>query len=255
MFVKEREINIDPNSDPASGWGVNMSIFAPTGQSFRAASHKIRFIGMYVSTSPNIPPVQFQLNLLEGAGVSGSVLATRFATAPAGLFGFLYFDFSGTKLKVGNEYTAVIAQTPTVDAQNSSDLMGTVDVYPGGTTFLSGQALPGEDCYFRVLHVIYTAQIQLPLKADGSSIITRGEHVRVKFTLAADGVPTCDLPRAKLSLSLLKNPTVLLRADFHKRDCEYIYDLRTEALTPQLTYQIMILIHDIEAGSVTFTVQ
>jgi hypothetical protein len=255
MSIENREINIDPNSDATSEWGINMSIFAPTGQSFTAVSHHIRFIGLYVSTSPNIPPVQFQLNLLEGAGVSGSAVGTRYATAPAGFYGFLYFDFSGTKLTVGNVYTAVIAQDPPVDAQNGSELLGTGDVYPGGTAFSSGTADPSMDCYFRVLHVIYTAQIQPPLKADGSSIIPLGEHIRVKFTLAADGVPTCDLPRAKLSLSLLKNPTVLVRANFHRQECEYIYDLPTEALISQMPYKIMILIHDIEAGSVTFTVQ
>jgi hypothetical protein len=251
MHTREEEINIDPLSDPSSEWGINMSLFGGTAQSFTAVSHHIRFIGFYVSTSPNIPAVQFQLNLLEGAGVSGSVVGARYATAPVGLYGFLYFDFSGTKLTVGNVYTAVIAQNPPVDAQNGSELLGTENVYPHGTAFTLGKADPSTDCYFRVLHVIYTAQIQPPLKA----LVPLGEHIRVKFTLAADGVPTCDLPRAKLSLSLIKSSTVLVRANFRKEGCEYIYDLPTEGLTSQMTYKVMILIHDIEAGSVTFTVQ
>jgi hypothetical protein len=254
-MLVQKEINIDPNSNPLSEWGINMTIFAPTGQSFTAVSRHIRFIGMYVGTAPNIPPVRFELRLLEGAGTFGPVVGARYATAPQGLFGFLYFDFSGTRLTVGDIYTAVIAQDPPVSAQNSSELLGTTNVYAGGMEFSSGGAIPSDDCYLRVLHVIYSAQVQPPLKADGSSIIPRGEPVRVKFTLQADGVPTCDLPNAKLSLSLLKDPTVLLRGNFHTEDCEYIYDLRTEALTSQSIYKVMILIHDIEAGSVFFEVQ
>jgi hypothetical protein len=256
MSVYPAEINIDPTLDFGSEWGVNMTIFAPLGQSFTAGSDHIRFIGMYVSTSPNIPPVQFQLRLLEGDGTSGPLLATRYATASPGLFGFLYFGFSGTKLTIGNVYTAVIAQDPPVNATNSSELLGTSNVYPGGTAFSSGTANNNLDCYFRVLCVIYTAQVQPPLKADGSSIITRGEHVRIGFTLQADGAPTCDLPPAKLWLRLLKDPsTVLLKANFHREGCEYVYHLPTGTLTPGIVYEVLILIHDVDVGSVQFGVK
>jgi hypothetical protein len=232
-----------------------MTIFAPLGQSFTAGSDHIRFIGMYVGTSPNIPPVQFQLRLLEGDGTSGPLVATRYATAPPGLFGFLYFDFSETKLAVGNFYTAVIAQDPPVNATNSSELLGTSNVYPGGTAFFSGAANNSSDCYFRVLRVIYTAQVQPPLKADGSAIVTHGEHVRVRFTIQADGTPTCDLPPAKLWLRPLKDPsTMLLKANFHRQGCEYVYHLPTGTLTPGILYEVVILIHDVDVGSVVFGV-
>jgi hypothetical protein len=112
-----------------------------------------------------------------------------------------------------------------------------------------GTAVTSEDC-------CYAAQVQPPLKDDGSSIIVRGEQVRIRFTLLADGAPTRDLPLAKLSFSLLKDPTdVLLRANFDISGCEYAYNLPTEALTPGIPYQIMILIHGIEAGSALFRVQ
>jgi hypothetical protein len=251
MHIQDKEINIDTLSDPSSEWGINMSLYGTTGQSFTAVSDYIRFIGFYVSTSPNIPPVRFELNLLKGPGISGSVVGTRYAIAPGGLYGFLYFDFSGTKLTLGDVYTAVIAQNPPVDPHNGSELLGTGNAYPHGTSFTNGQADPSRDCYFRVLHVIYTAQIQTPL----TTLIPIGEHVRVKFTLAADGVPTCDLPSAKLSLNTIRNSTVLLRANFRKAGCEYIYDLPTEGLTSQMAYKVIILIHDIEAGSAIFTVQ
>jgi hypothetical protein len=110
--TRDREINIDQNSAAAEEWGVNMDSFAPLGQSFTAVSDHVRFIGMWFSTSPNIPPVRFQLTLLEGAGFSGATVDARYATAPAGLYGFLYFDFSGTKLTVGSKYTALIVQDP-----------------------------------------------------------------------------------------------------------------------------------------------
>jgi hypothetical protein len=113
----------------------------------------------------------------------------------------------------------------------------------------SGTAVTGEDCY-------YTARAQPPLKADGNSIIARGEQVRIRFTLFADGVPTCDLPLAKLSLSLLNDPTVVLvRANFDIGGSEYAYNLSTEFLTPGTPYQIMILVHGTEAGSALFSVQ
>jgi hypothetical protein len=258
--TRDREINIDQNSAAAEEWGVNMDSFAPLGQSFTAVSDHVRFIGMWFSTSPNIPPVRFQLTLLEGAGFSGATVDARYATAPAGLYGFLYFDFSGTKLTVGSKYTALIVQDPPVNPTDSSELLGLEgppNVYPGGTAFISGVAAadPPSDCYFRVLHTIYTAQVQPPLNADGSSIVTRGEHITVKFTLEADGVPTCDLPRARLVLyGGFKDHTVLLKAAYRRGECEYVYDLHTKALAAA-GYKIAIFIHDIEVGNVFFSIQ
>lgn len=76
--------------DPPT-FGVNMAIFAPTGQSFTADGAALKSIGMWTGTCncPNDPPVQFQLNLLSGGGTSGALVATRTAIAPIGLFGFL----------------------------------------------------------------------------------------------------------------------------------------------------------------------
>ncbi len=253
--VHDREINIDQNSDPSNSWGINMDLFAPVGQSFTAVSHHVRFIGLFFGTSPIIPPVQFKMTLLEDAGFSGAVVATRSATAAPGLYGFLYFDFSGTKLTVGKAYTAAVAQDPPVSAQNSSMIMGTSNVYQGGTSFSSGAADPNTDCYLRVLHTIYTAQVQPPINANGTSTFALGQHVRIKFKLEADGAPTSELPRATLVLGGgFKDHTVIMKRDFHRDHGEYVYDLHTKNLTAQ-TYAAEIFIHDIEVGSAYFTLQ
>jgi hypothetical protein len=127
-----------------------------------------------------------------------------------------------------------------------SSRLGHQTYYPEEDT---GTAVTDHDCY-------YTAQVQPPLKADESSIFARGEQVRIRFTLFADGVPTSDLPLAKLSLRLLKDPTVVLvAANFDIRGSEYAYNLSTEVLTPGTRYQIMILVHGMEAGSALFSVQ
>jgi hypothetical protein len=254
--VHDREINIDQNSDPNFGWGANMTQSAPTGQSFTAVSNHVRFIGMFVTTTPTIPPVQFIMTLLEGAGFSGAVVATRYATASPGLYGFLYFDFSGTALTVGKVYTASIAQDPPVNASDSSMLCGTSNVYPGGTSFASGAAEPATDCYFRALHTIYTAQVQPPINpiANGISTFPQGEPVPIKFKLEADGAPTSDLPPAKLVLGLGNEDTLVLRTDFRRQHGEYIYDLRTSNLTATY-YEVTIFIYDIEVGSAYFGIQ
>jgi hypothetical protein len=254
--VHHREINIDENSDPSYGWGVNMDLFGPLGQSFTAVSHHVRFIGLFFSTSPNIPPVQFKMTLLEGAGFSGPVVHSRYATATPGLYGFLYFDFSGTKLTVGKAYTATVIQDPPVNAQNSTEILGTSNVYSGGTAFFSGAPDPnGDDCYFRALHVIYTAQVLPPIDPNGTSTFNQGEHVRIKFKLEADGVPTHDLPRAKLVLGGgFKGNTVVMKRHFHREKGEYVYELHTKHLAAQ-AYKVEIFIHDIEVGNALFTLQ
>jgi hypothetical protein len=154
------DILIDPNSG-GSGFSVNIKFFAPTGQSFTADGANLVSIGMWTDTCncPNDPPIQFQLTLLNGSGTSGTLVATRTATAPIGLSGFLDFDFTGTTLAVGQTYTAVMTQISlTPPDQTGTDIAGTSNVYSGGIGFISGQASPGLDFFLRVRSAPASAQ-------------------------------------------------------------------------------------------------
>ena len=255
--VSSQEINIDPSSNPFRSFGVNPLFFEPLGQSFTAVTANIRWIGMLIGNCS--PPTQFQLTLLEGSGTSGIVLATRTATAASGFFGFLYFDFSGTTLTVGNAYTAVLSQiSPNPPTCAGTGVHGTSDVYSGGTAFSLGQPIDA-DLYLRVLTAIFDAQLKPPLNPDGSSAFKAGRVVPVKFTLTADGAPTCNLPPAEISLaSVAELPSVLLVAPFRISGCQYIYNLRTRSLSPG-TYQMLISLTDstptpLQVGGALFTV-
>jgi hypothetical protein len=101
---------IDPSSATISSFGLNMVFFAPMGQSFTADVSDISWIGMFISTC-NCSGLgsEFQLNLLNGAGTGGTLVASETLVAPGGA-GFIYFDFRGTSLVVGNAYTATISE-------------------------------------------------------------------------------------------------------------------------------------------------
>lgn len=98
--------------------------------------------------------------------------------------------------------------------------------------------------------VTYTAQVQQPINVDGSSVFnaSRGE-LPVIFTLTIDGVRTCNLPAATISLtrtsgaltgavaeSVYRVPSDIGSA-FRISDCQWIYNLNAKALGAG-TYQI-----------------
>jgi hypothetical protein len=157
------DVIIDPASNPFSSFSVNGQLFTPTGQSFTADVSDITWIGMFTSIcgcdGQGFTPIQFQLSLLNGAGTSGTLVATRTAVAPWGLDGFLYFDFSGTSLTVGNSYTAVFTQlNASPPEMGGASIAGTTDVYSGGEAFEGargsggpGMPRPDLDFYLRVL--------------------------------------------------------------------------------------------------------
>ena len=122
------------------GFAVNIATFAPTGQSFTADGAALKSIGMWTTTCncPNDPPVQFQLKLLSGAGTSGALVATRTATAPIGLFGFLDFDFTGVSLVVGQTYTAMMSQI-------SGPPTSHTPLFMASRTFIPEEWLSGRD--------------------------------------------------------------------------------------------------------------
>ncbi len=110
----------------------------------------------------------------------------------------------------------------------------------------------------------FTAQVQPPINADGSSVFNamRGV-VPVKFTLAVGGSPTCDLPPATISLfrtsggtpGMINEGDYVMPADngsnFRVSGCQYVYNLSTNLLGVG-TYQMNISIGGVRVGTATF---
>jgi hypothetical protein len=155
------DVFIDPTSSVS---GLNDELYAPIGQSFTANVSAITWIGMFTSicgcAGDGYAPVEFQLDLLSGSGESGPIIATETADAPWGLDGFLYFDFSGTDLVVGDTYTAVLFQiTPSPPPMGSgASIYEGVDDYSGGEAFWGSpysigpaEPQPGHDFLLQVL--------------------------------------------------------------------------------------------------------
>jgi hypothetical protein len=115
----------------------------------------------------------------------------------------------------------------------------------------------------------YMAQIQQPINPDGSSVfsVKRGV-VPVKFTLTSDGVATCQLPAATISLTRtagtavgsIDESTYLLASDsgsnfrIDTTNCQYVYNLATSSLGTG-TYQVNISIGGVVVGSGTFALK
>lgn len=110
-------------------------------------------------------------------------------------------------------------------------------------------------------------QVQQPINQDGSSVfsVKRGV-VPVVFTLTSNGVATCQLPPATISLirtagtapGPIDESTYLLASDkgsnFRISGCQYVYNLATSALGTG-TYKVNILIGGTVVGSGTFALK
>jgi hypothetical protein len=157
------DIIIDPSNVSTSG--LNDELYGPIGQSFTANVSDITWIGMFTSIcgcgGDGYTPMEFQIDLLNGSGTSGTLVASETATASWGLYGFLYFDFSGTSLVVGDTYTAVFSQitpNPAPMGQGGALVYEAPYNYSGGEAFWGNpysvgapQAQPGNDFLFQVL--------------------------------------------------------------------------------------------------------
>ena len=115
----------------------------------------------------------------------------------------------------------------------------------------------------------YTATIQPPIAANGSSVFNANRGVvPVKFTLAINGTPTCQLPPATISVVRTSGgaPGPVNESDFVQAsdtgsnfridttNCQYVYNLATSQLGPG-TYQVQISINNGVVGSGTFALQ
>jgi hypothetical protein len=163
---------------------------------------------------------------------------------------------------------------PPVHGANRYEWAGTSDgsAYSNGSdySFVSGGVEPWfqdpNDLAFTtyVSPMAYTAAIQQPINADGSSVFKAGKGaIPVKFNLSANGQATCNLPAATIGLiqtdgsvtGTVNETAYLLASDsgsaFRISSCQYVYNLSTKGLSTG-TYRVEISIGDTVVGSATF---
>jgi hypothetical protein len=122
---------------------------------------------------------------------------------------------------------------------------------------------------FAVFESVYSAAIQPPVSADGSSVFNgnRGS-VPVKFALSANGLSTCQLPPATIALTRTSGtaPGTVNQSDYtlpsdagssfriDSSSCQYTYNLGTKSLI-QGTYLVQIIISRVAVGTGVFGLQ
>ena len=117
------------------------------GQSFTATALEtsLESIGFYyIDTNPSQNAPEITMRLLEGAGFGGALILSVTKTATKGSDHWEDFDFSGTSLVSGQEYTFFM----TCDGGAGAFAFNDADVYAGGS--LNG-IVPEVDIAFRVL--------------------------------------------------------------------------------------------------------
>jgi hypothetical protein len=153
------------------------------------------------------------------------------------------------------------------DNQFVFDVTTFFDPTPGGVGMdpITGKGGTFND--FTVAFPSTFAAVQQPINSDGSSIFTAKRGViPVKFTYAVDGVATCNLPAATISLKQLSGAaagnvdenTYLLPADngasFRISGCQYIYNLDGKSLGVG-TYKVGIAVNGQVVGIAYFALK
>jgi len=135
-----------------------IAFFSPLAQSFTAVDADLRSIGFnYAEMNSGYGNTPITINLYEGAGTGGTLLASRTFDL-LNLYGFTDTDFSGVTLSVGQVYTAAVS--------TSSPLEGiyvTADAYAGGDLMTGPYGEEsGRDLAFRVIGGTQVAAVPEP---------------------------------------------------------------------------------------------
>jgi hypothetical protein len=117
---------------------------------------------------------------------------------------------------------------------------------------------------FVIAKLKFSAQVQQPINADGSSVFSvRHGVVPVKFTLTQDRTVTCTLPTATIAVTRTAGGTIGAidesvysgaadtGSNFRISSCQYVYNLNSGALGVG-TYRVDIKIGGIVVGSANF---
>jgi hypothetical protein len=152
-----------------------------------------------------------------------------------------------------------------VDSASNAYVTGWTNSYDFPTANPFQAANAGMDMFVAKIDPrVFAAEVQPPIAADGSSVFNaRRGVVPVRFTLTADGEPTCDLYPATIALlrtggqtPIPINPDNFIApsedgSSFRITDCQYHYNLRTSSLGTG-TYLVQIKIGGVVVGSATF---
>jgi hypothetical protein len=169
----------------------------------------------------------------------------------------LYDPASGTWIATGSLNTARVGHT--------------ASLLPNGTVLVAGglgnSGLLTSAELYAATAPSYSAQVQQPINADGTSVFNvRRGVVPVKFTLTQGGVATCVLPPATIALTRTAGGTTGAidesvytgsadtGSNFRIDNCQYIYNLSASALGVG-TYRVDIMINGQVVGSATFQLQ
>jgi hypothetical protein len=117
---------------------------------------------------------------------------------------------------------------------------------------------------FAIFESPYSAAIQSPVNADGSSVFNASRGVvPVKFTLSLDGTVTCSLPPATIAvfrtsggIPVSVNEVDYLQpsdngSNFRVDGCQYVYNIGANMLGPG-SYSVQIIISAVPVGSAAF---
>jgi len=122
---------------------------------------------------------------------------------------------------------------------------------------------------FAVVQPQYAAKVQQPINAAGTSTFKANRGVvPVKFTLALNAAPTCQLPPATISVfrTSQTTPAAVNQSDFlmpsdsgsdfriDSSNCQYIYNLNTRSIGAGI-YSVQIRISGIAVGTASFALQ
>jgi hypothetical protein len=140
-------------------------------------------------------------------------------------------------------------------------------LYVVGGTLPNGSGGRTDSTSILALKPTYIATIEPPIDANGSSVFNAKRGVvPVKFTLAADGLATCQLPGATISvtrtaggtLGVVNESDYLLPSDsgsnFRIDTCHYVYNVTSGSLGTG-TYVVAINIDGAAVGTGTFSLK
>ena len=197
----------------------------------------------------------------------GAATATTISTAvTAGVAETIDLSVSGVPAGASVSFSPVA-----INAGGSSTLTVNSGTAAPGVTTLTVTGTEGSMTHTTSVTLTvtsaYVAAVQQPINADGSSVFNANRGViPVKFTLTTNGVPTCTLPAAALSLfrtagsviSGIDESVYEMSADtgsnFRISGCQYIYNLSAKPLGTG-TYRIDISIGSTVVGSAVFALK
>ena len=173
---------------------------------------------------------------IEGVTIAFEVDGTVVGTAITGATGAAILSYDPSLLIVGNHLLQGFFTRHTV----------------GDVAFEASTSTTG---ILQVLPQPYAASVQPPINADGTSVFKNRGVVPVKFTLSNDGMATCQLPAATISLIQTAGETVgpinestyAFAADssssfrIDAAACQYVFNLGTNSLGTG-TYSVSISI-------------